>query len=372
MDRLLSALYDVVLAPDSMPTAMREIAKSFGATDTGVTVVDMKTFTIAEEHYWDGPEDDGLYERHFYRVDPRLQLVSGLPRGRIVRCQEFFDDAFVRRNEFYNEYLIPTANARYSIGAKVAEVGDYVAYLVLHRPPRSLPFSDDDAASFGELYPHVERATRMYLELREMRSSWRSEAIETVLGAVDEAFLIVDLRARIKICNPPAEAILRRSKALRVHNNTLHACASANDRGTLEQALQEAGIGRAASEMVIGQDTADPLLVKAIPLPAERDVATSPRILLSLRPCRSRLSLSPAVVGSVYRLTRAEARLVCALVRGQTLKEYAAGQGVAYGTVRSQLHGIFQKTGVSTQSHLIAMLSPLANAKRGGQDQGAE
>jgi DNA-binding CsgD family transcriptional regulator len=66
---------------------------------------------------------------------------------------------------------------------------------------------------------------------------------------------------------------------------------------------------------------------------------------------------SEELLGALFGLTRAEARLARSLLTGCTAGEYARRAGVGMATVRTQLHSIFVKTGVTRQAELVALLS---------------
>jgi DNA-binding CsgD family transcriptional regulator len=54
-----------------------------------------------------------------------------------------------------------------------------------------------------------------------------------------------------------------------------------------------------------------------------------------------------------FDLTPAQARLVVHLVAGASLRSCAKALGVKYGTVRSSLKSVFQKTGTHRQAELV-------------------
>jgi DNA-binding CsgD family transcriptional regulator len=65
--------------------------------------------------------------------------------------------------------------------------------------------------------------------------------------------------------------------------------------------------------------------------------------------------LSPA-----YGLSAAESELLDGLLGGLRLAEIAASRGTSRETARSQLKSIFRKTGVATQSDLVALAAGTA------------
>jgi DNA-binding CsgD family transcriptional regulator len=66
---------------------------------------------------------------------------------------------------------------------------------------------------------------------------------------------------------------------------------------------------------------------------------------------------SEELLGALFGLTRAEARLARGVLTGCTAGEYARQVGVRMATIRTQLHSIFIKTGVTRQAELVALLS---------------
>jgi DNA-binding CsgD family transcriptional regulator len=74
-------------------------------------------------------------------------------------------------------------------------------------------------------------------------------------------------------------------------------------------------------------------------------------------------------LGTLYGLTPAEARLVCGLMDGLTLQEYADAKKIAVASVRTQLKSVFAKTGVNRQSALMRLIlqNPVATMSRGSR-----
>jgi DNA-binding CsgD family transcriptional regulator len=62
------------------------------------------------------------------------------------------------------------------------------------------------------------------------------------------------------------------------------------------------------------------------------------------------------ILGSLFGLTTAEARLTILLLQGHTLKEAADQIKVTINTVHSQLKSVFAKTGVNRQADLMRIL----------------
>jgi DNA-binding CsgD family transcriptional regulator len=63
-----------------------------------------------------------------------------------------------------------------------------------------------------------------------------------------------------------------------------------------------------------------------------------------------------AFLKSRFDLTPAEARIVLRLVAGDSLQSAAKALGVTYGTVRTHLKAVFQKTGTCRQAELVIVV----------------
>jgi DNA-binding CsgD family transcriptional regulator len=60
-------------------------------------------------------------------------------------------------------------------------------------------------------------------------------------------------------------------------------------------------------------------------------------------------------VARQYGLTRAETRLLRALVDGERLQHYADGAGITLNTAKTHLKQVFAKTGSKRQADLVRM-----------------
>lgn len=65
---------------------------------------------------------------------------------------------------------------------------------------------------------------------------------------------------------------------------------------------------------------------------------------------------SPDAIAKVFDLTKAEARIVHALVQGHRLEDAAETYGITVGTARTYLKQVFSKTNTSRQSELIKLV----------------
>ena len=68
-----------------------------------------------------------------------------------------------------------------------------------------------------------------------------------------------------------------------------------------------------------------------------------------------------SVLAQMFGLAPAEARLVSALIAGQTMADYAGAAGISTNTAKTQMRQVFHKTGFNRQTDVIraALANPL-------------
>ena len=362
-EKLIGALYESVLVPDAMNACMRDIAELLDARDSLLMIMNTASGRIEQEFYWTAPEDYGSYENHYYRIDPRIPRLEGRPTGEISLCQELLDAEFVRKDPFYNEYLIPSG-VRYTMGGRLMRAGDRLAYYALHRAPDQPCFDEVDRRALAHIYPHLARSARLFLEFKVLRGNWHGSSAETLIDLVDRALVVSDACGHIHFANAMAESVFRQGTAFQVENGILQLVTSGNDHIQFERALKNAAVLGHGSEFVAGQEREQPMYIQVIPLPSDQTDPPNARVLLWLTPLQLDLHADPGLLRRVYGLSHKESKLACALAAGQTLNEYAEANNVTYGTVRSQIHAVFEKVGVSRQAELIARIAQLPRRGR--------
>ena len=104
-----------------------------------------------------------------------------------------------------------------------------------------------------------------------------------------------------------------------------------------------------------------PLLLKIIPVGESGSCPhDDPVVLVVLKPVEPVRHVPADCMKLVFGLTASEARVAARLVGGATLRHAAADLGISVNTARVHLRIIFQKTGASRQSELVALMASLA------------
>lgn len=181
------------------------------------------------------PEAVVDYLRTWHQLDPRARLVMELGEGEWVNCHEHFDEAFVARSAFYQEFLIPYGG-RYVSGTQLFRQGDEVVMLGVHRGRHSLPLSKDEITCCRRLAKHLAEALRLYRAHREM--SLQVNLGAELLSRIGAPIVLVDDHGYLRHANVAAREILARGDTL-VERKGLLGCQSSGDDVKLALALRQ-------------------------------------------------------------------------------------------------------------------------------------
>jgi DNA-binding CsgD family transcriptional regulator len=205
------------------------------------------------------------------------------------------------------------------------------------------------------------------------RAEAAAVGLATTLDHFEMPVLLVGATGRVAVLNAAAEAFIARPGCpLSVRCQQLSATsASAADALRRTIALAAAATPSAPPDLLrlpAGLD-GETVCIMAVPVRHERRSALSipdadAQVLLFIASNEARLSIKPAVLVSQFGFTAAEADVAASLAAGETIDTIANRRGVSRETVRAQVKSIFGKTGVQSQSQLIASLASSIGALR--------
>jgi DNA-binding CsgD family transcriptional regulator len=157
---------------------------------------------------------------------------------------------------------------------------------------------------------------------------------------------------------------LRAADGLVLAGGRLSAALS-SEQGELDRLIREAAtIGLAAGggwTRVSRTNGGPPYAIFVAPLNIQEEelLAQSAKVLVIVHDTGEHHQADAAMLGGVYGLTEAEARLASALSAGHSIESAAANLGVQVTTARSQLKSVFRKVGVNRQQDLTRILASL-------------
>ncbi|APR78967.1 Two-component response regulator [Minicystis rosea] len=286
--------------------------------------------------YLDAYYQDDPLQRAVHRDNPRIFFGSRCPEWAAYRAHRARD--FFRRHDV--EYFL---HVRLHDGGHHAPGA---SGMVVVRAACQPDFADDDALLLGRIYPALSAAARR--GSRSFEGARTRSIMESALESAPRPLVALDLGGRVIWASPRGERLL----------------ASRTRRRALEAALGDAARRIAA-----------PSLASLPPANVAVRVPGGPPLRIELRLCRP-ASGAPFVLAEIdagdpppplaalaarHGLTRAEAKVLDLVARGQRDREIAARQRTSLATVRTHVSRVLSKLGVRSrvEATLIARGAPV-------------
>lgn len=377
-DALVADLYRAAAGELHWGEPLSALRTLFGAWGVHLHAVRVATGTVAFSYEVGGFPPEGVlaYIREYHRIDPRAALVSRLGIGEWISCHHHFDVAFVARNRFYQDFLIPYGG-RYVSGAKIYEDAEIAAIIGIHRGRGMQPLTDEEVALGNRLGRHV--STALGLWRRQVRILEQHLLGNALLDQLPHPVMLIDEHQRLHHANAAALRLLRTGEHLRLHEGAL-VLASPQCQHELLLALRRLRIGGEQSY----RDDAPPVARAIVRAGAPTCDHPTALVINRLHPgetmgafgrhdlamvlvhdLRRRAPVDRFLAATIFGLTPAEAAVAVAIAEGRAPADIAAEHGVAISTIRAQLNSVFAKMGVSRQAEVavaLAALPPLRSA----------
>ena len=363
LDLVIGALYDAAVEPERWPAALTATADLLGAVGSQFYFWDRHQNTTPFAAVGRLPEEgNAAYLRYYGAIDTRRQALERVPVGQLMTADLDFDFGRFRRSEFFNDFLVPHG-VPFVVGGRPFETANLSAVIAVLRDFRQGAFGEPEVAALGRLVPHLQRAARLHLQLREARL--QNQALEAALDQLPFGVIIADASGRGLVVNRAAEEMAAAGDGLLLRGGCLTAAsgkaAAALGRaitGAVRTATRHNGQGGDAL-LVTRPSGRRPFAVLIVPLSPDLPLAAehqTPAALILI----TDLERQPKVLGrrlvELFGLTPAEASLAAALVAGKRLEEIAEERGVRMPTLRTQIRAILDKTGTERQTQLMRLL----------------
>ncbi|HEX5182606.1 MAG TPA: PAS domain-containing protein [Allosphingosinicella sp.] len=359
---LARALYESALDEGDWWPALERLRNTLSSSEATLAVFDSRQPPAVETtREFLTAETCKPYLEHYGRIDPKNAYFSRASSGFVFNDARCFDDGFVSRNCFYQEYTIPIGLRRTL--DLLLEAGDgRNVFLAVMRSDRKGYYEEGDEAALRVAGPHFLRV----LAVRE-RLSAAETAARVATGALDQlsiGILLFDPSGRIILANAAALEMCGNGGCLRICKNRLVADPSAATAEIEAAVRQAAGSCGQVHAMRIGRREDEALLAWFAPMPASSPLnpGTGRTVLAIIAGPAQKSNVLPEQLRRLYGLTAAEAELAIVLAGGVTLAEAARRRGIKLSTTRTQLLSILQKLGIHRQSDLVRLVARLPGA----------
>jgi DNA-binding CsgD family transcriptional regulator len=240
------------------------------------------------------------------------------------------------------------------------------------RPKQDGPFKERALAMAATLMPHLRQAALLQSDLFSLRT--RLAGLTAYVDRSPFPFLVTDAHGRVLYANTAADEIAGCNDGIAITSGRLSVMSPTNE-AAFSKAIEDVATARGAP--VCRFDVPRPsrrppyrlLLIMAVPSSAAIPLdLCQPAAAILIVDTQAGRELDPAILGQLFSLTPAEARVTAKLGVGLSAEEIAGQTGLSLETVRTYIRHILSKTGTGRQGELIALVLrtvPFAGSKAG-------
>jgi DNA-binding CsgD family transcriptional regulator len=326
----------------------RELVGAEGATFIVFEGRRLATF----ESVGNDPATERAYVQYYSAQDIMLEPDNPRPGGTWLDTEDKLSRIDRQRNEYYVDFMCGYRMRQ--IHSLVLEEGGRSASISFQRATMR---ADGAALRASPRIGRYAQAVLAAVARRLDRASRWMQALEGAATAFGEGVMLLDARARVLRQCVRSAALLEESRSgLSLRQGALwHADARVRD--ALASALARLNFGAAGVQQMRLPGAAGGgcrLELARAPVPLRLGGESMAIVRLKLERASAALS-DPSLLCAAFGLTGAEARVLCALLEGQTPAAHAHSQGVTIHTVRRQIAVIMQKMGCNRQADLIRL-----------------
>jgi len=356
---LVDGIYAAADDPGLWPGALGRMADLFDVRAVNLLYTDggRRPDGVMVNHGLD-PDLVSRYNAYYVTVDPIVAASLRSPIGEFFSSEALYPGEAWRNTELYADLMGPYG-LHHLFGATLLRSEAAYGALSMMRAPGARALDSSELELFGWLVPHVQRA--MAVHRRLCAAEHRAGLLTDLTDELAVGVILLDECGRVMHANAAAERMARAGDGLLLGPGGVKAALGAETtalRRLVVEAVQTGngqGLGAAGAMRLTRSSLLRPYEVLVTPL-SRRQQETRPRApvaALFVTDPEAEPATPEQLLAGLYGLTRAEARLAAALLRGATLDEISVLFGVTMNTVRTQLRSVFAKTETRRQSDLV-------------------
>src|SRR5438270_5044952 len=235
----ISSIHDAALVSDLWPSALQSVMDDAGAVGAGYSVFNKRTKRVEwlnQSGTLVGPEGD--YFSYYQALDRYRPILETLPAARWLQISECLPETVLRRDEWYNDYLLK-AGIDDALSARLFESPSHIVVFGVSHGIDQAPFTRAGIAALQTLLQPLANAARLQVELHSLR--WKSSVALLALDQLGAAVIIADSDGRVIQTNRAAERVLQRGDGLKIRNGKLGALDASESAG-LKTAIAAAAV----------------------------------------------------------------------------------------------------------------------------------
>ena len=360
---LIGVIYDAAIDPSGWDDAIIRSAQFVGGAAGGLFCKDVgvQHATMPHRFGYDVP----LRVELFRQIYPSAEghFLGDLEQP--VATTDLMPFAELARSELYRQWAEPQGFVDF-VSTVVDRTTISTAIFGIFRHERNGIVDDQARRQMRLIAPHIRRAVvigRMF----EFKAAEVATFVDTFDG-LGAGMYLVDAGGRLIHANAAGNAFLDAGDILTSAGGRLVARDAQVDR-TLRDVFAAAGHGDAALGIkgiavpLTGRD-GERYVAHALPLTSgarrRAGVVSTAAVALFIRKAALAVASASEAIGSAFKLTPTELRVLLAIVEVGGIPEVAEAFGVADTTVRTHVSRLFEKTGAARQADLVKLVASYA------------
>ncbi|WP_028216471.1 helix-turn-helix transcriptional regulator [Paraburkholderia oxyphila] len=370
-EEMIHLLYEAVAEPSGWPALFTALGEAIDANVIHMLALDKKHGSLSYSDGFNLPVEGELaYIQKYGSIDPRLALMLQRKPGDWIHCHEVFNEEFVSRDPFYQDFLIPIGR-RYVSGCKLVDDENVCVIFSVLRGVGENPLGVPEVRFLDKLLPHLTRAVRM--QIQNYTFSTKALVGHALVNKLRQPVMLLTTDSSVVLANEAATRLLTATSLASIAEGKLRLPAEYQAQ-FLDECARLEGLARGEVEtpeevstyrsIAMTTRSRDGHAVESlyafftllVPPKVSGAFGLRPLVLLLFYHPDSALPVDSELLSAAFNLTPAEIRVCRLLGEGLSPKEIAFRLGTQYETVRKQLQSIYRKTNTDRQSELMRLM----------------
>jgi len=366
-ERMLSVIedfYAAALDERLWPTALKNLTDLTGSQASSFWVLDTSASPCLPTFVYINfdPQAIRQYLDGMAALDPTVRYLAANPSQAIVHHDGVLKKERDNRSRDYYDWHDRHIETRFRMVGQAKLGPELQAGVALHRTRKAGRYEVRDVDSFALLHRHLQRALTIGVRvgslgaMQQVTSQW--------LDNNRAAILLLDRQKRVIFANRSAETLHSIGDGIRLSSEGI-VLARAKENSQLQALIAKALAPNKSADMstcgsmrISRPSGKRPYGIFVIPTSAQFPVLTvfRPAICVIITDPDRQIQAPIRHFQALFDLTPAEARLATRLAAGDDLRLAAEKLKITYGTARTRLSQLFQKTDCRRQSELVRIL----------------
>lgn len=362
---VIEAFYDAAMEKALWPEALRLLTDLTASQAATFWVLDSapepRLPTLITLNF--DPRFMEAYQAGMVPLDPTVRYLVAHPDEPIVHDGLVISERQKDRHAYY-DWHGRWSDTRFRMVGQARPAPTMQAGVALHRSRKAGRYEPGDIEQFAFLHRHLEQSLRIGCRLGTL-GAMQQCSVE-LLDRNPAAILLLDERKRVVFANCSAQSLDGDGIRLSPTGVTLSRKQDNDRLGSLiDQTLSPNGVAAGYAMRAPRPSGKRPYGILVGPVSRKYSMLSvlQPAVCIVVTDPEHAAPLLKQRLQTAFGLTDAEARLAALLAEGEKLHAAAGKLRITYGTGRTRLAEIFQKTETRSQGELVAvMLRTLAPA----------